>query len=138
MKLKVLLITLMMCFNPLFAQVIYEEFDSYKLDEKRRIKIRLPHNYKADDNVKYPVVIVLDGDYLFEPIVGNIDYQAYWDEIPDCIIVGVNQVSTRFSDFEFSEETYLPSQNGAAFFEFISMELLPYILQQEQVLSLEK
>ena len=116
-----------MCFNPLFAQVIYEEFDSYKLGEKRRIKIRLPHNYKADDNVKYPVVIVLDGDYLFEPIVGNIDYQAYWDEIPDCIIVGVNQVSTRFSDFEFSEETYLPSQNGAAFFEFISMELLPYI-----------
>jgi len=117
----------MTCFNTLFAQVIYEEFDSYKLGEKRGIKIQLPRNYNSDDDKKYPVVIVLDGDYLFEPFVGNIDYQAYWDEIPNCIVVGVNQAATRLSDFEFSEETYLPSQNGAAFFEFISMELLPYI-----------
>jgi predicted alpha/beta superfamily hydrolase len=116
-----------MCVNSLIAQVKYEEFDSYKLGEKRGIKIRLPQNYNADDPMKYPLVIVLDGDYLFEPFAGNIDYQAYWDEIPDCIVVGVNQVSTRLSDFEFSEETYLPSQNGASFFEFISLELLPYI-----------
>jgi predicted alpha/beta superfamily hydrolase len=97
------------------------------LGEKRGIKIQLPNNYNAEDDMKYPLVIVLDGDYLFEPVAGNIDYQAYWDEIPDCIIVGVNQAGTRQSDFEFSQETGLPSQNGATFFEFISMELLPYI-----------
>lgn len=127
MKLKFVLVALIMCFNTLFAQVIYEEFDSYKLGEKRGIKIQLPHNYNGDADMKYPVVIVLDGDYLFEPFVGNINYQAYWDEIPDCIVVGVNQATTRESDFEFSEETFLPSNDGAAFFEFISMELLPYI-----------
>lgn len=127
MKLKLVFTILIMCFQTLYAQVIYEEFDSYKLGEKRAIKIQLPQNYDAEDNMEYPVVIVLDGDYLFEPVAGNIDYQAYWDEIPDCIVVGVNQAATRFLDFEFNEETYLPSQNGATFFEFISMELLPYI-----------
>ena len=127
MKLKVVLITFIMCVNTLIAQVIYEEFDSYKLGEKRVIKIQLPNGYNTEDNKKYPVIIVLDGDYLFEPVAGNINYQAYWDEIPDCIVVGVNQVATRESDFEFNEETYLPSESGATFFEFISMELLPYI-----------
>lgn len=127
MKLKLVFIIFLMCFKTLFAQVIYEEFDSYKLGEKRAIKIQLPQNYNAEDIMSYPLVIVLDGDYLFEPVAGNINYQAYWDEIPDCIIVGINQADTRFSDFEFDEETYMPSQNGATFFEFISMELLPYI-----------
>ena len=127
MKFKIVLITLIMCSNTLFAQTIYEEFDSYKLGEKRGIKIQLPYGYNPEDDKKYPVVLVLDGDYLFEPFAGNINYQAYWDEIPDCIVVGVNQASTRESDFEYSKETYLPSQNGATFFEFISMELLPYI-----------
>ncbi|GGZ84605.1 alpha/beta hydrolase [Algibacter mikhailovii] len=127
MKLKLLLITLLACFNTLFSQVIYEAFDSYKLGEKRNIKIQLPNNYNPEDDLKYPIVLVLDGDYLFEPIVGNINYQAYWGEIPDCIIVGVSQAKTRLSDFEYSNETFLPSQDGAAFFEFISMELLPYI-----------
>lgn len=127
MKFKIILLTLLMCSNTLFAQAIYQEFNSYKLGEKREIKIQLPSGYDPDDDTKYPVVFVLDGDYLFEPFAGNINYQAYWDEIPDCIVVGINQADTRETDFEYSKETYLPSQNGATFFEFISMELLPYI-----------
>jgi len=127
MKILLKILLLFFCINTLNAQTIYEEFDSNKLGEKRDIKIQLPRNFAEDSPMKYPVVIVLDGDYLFEPVAGNIDYQSYWNDMPDCIIVGVNQATTRLSDFEFNDETYLPSQNGATFFEFISLELLPYI-----------
>ena len=127
MKILIKILLLFFCITTLNAQTIYEEFDSNKLGEKRDIKIQLPRNFSEDSPMKYPIVIVLDGDYLFEPVAGNIDYQSYWNDMPDCIIVGVNQATTRLSDFEFNDETYLPSQNGATFFEFISMELLPYI-----------
>lgn len=127
MKNAARLLLLFFCISTLNAQAIYEEFDSNKLGEKRKIKIQLPRNFNPEEDLAYPVIVVLDGDYLFEPVAGNVDYQSYWNDMPDCIIVGVNQATTRLSDFEYNEETFLPSQNGATFFEFVSMELLPYI-----------
>jgi len=109
------------------AQAKYEEFYSTKLDDTRELKIQLPRNYNPEDGRAYPLVIVLDGDYLFEPVVGNIDYQSYWDDMPDCIVVGINQSETRDIDLSFNDDTLLPTEEGAMFFEFISMELIPYI-----------
>lgn len=109
------------------SQAIYENFYSSKLDQERELKIQLPRNYDPDEDISYPLVLVLDGDYLFEPVAGNIDYQSYWDDMPGCIVVGINQADTRDIDLEYNDETYLPSQNGAPFFEFIGMELIPYL-----------
>ena len=109
------------------AQAIYETIDSYKLDGKRDLKIQLPRNYDPESKRTYPLVIVLDGDYLFEPVAGNIDYQAYWEDIPDCIVVGIKQASTREDDFFYAEETNLPINEGADFYEFMGAELIPFI-----------
>ncbi len=109
------------------AQVNYESFNSSKLGEKRDLKILLPRGYNQDDKTEYPLVIVLDGDYLFEPIIGNIDYQSYWDDMPECIVVGVKQADTRDLDFLYNDETNFPAHEGASFFEFIGMELIPHI-----------
>lgn len=109
------------------AQAIYETIDSYKLDGKRELKIQLPRNYDSEAKRTYPLVIVLDGDYLFEPVAGNIDYQAYWEDIPDCIVVGVKQGNTREDDFSYDGDTFLPANEGADFYEFLAAELLPYI-----------
>ena len=109
------------------AQVIYEPFYSSKLDQTREIKIQLPRNYNPEAKNKYPLVIVLDGDYLFEPFAGNLDYQAYWGEMPQCIVVGINQVNTRDTDLFYDKEIYFPAHEGASFFEFIGMELIPFI-----------
>ncbi|WP_245935341.1 alpha/beta hydrolase [Winogradskyella arenosi] len=112
------------------AQAIYKTIDSYKLEGTRELKIQLPRNYNPEDKRSYPLIIVLDGDYLFEPVAGNIDYQSYWEDIPDCIVVGINQASSRVDDFYYDEETYFPSHNGAAFYEFMAAELLPFIEDQ--------
>lgn len=109
------------------AQVIYEPLYSSKLGETREIKIQLPRNYDPEDKNKYPLIIVLDGDYLFEPFAGNLDYQAYWGEMPKSIVVGINQSKTRDKDLFYDKEIYFPAHEGASFFEFIGMELIPHI-----------
>lgn len=109
------------------SQVLYESFQSSKLGEKRDIKIQLPRNYNPEEKIRYPLIVVLDGDYLFEPIIGNVDYQSYWGEMPKCIVVGVNQSTSREKDLYYDDTQFFPSQNGADFFEFLGMELIPYI-----------
>lgn len=109
------------------AQVIYQPIESLKLGETRDLKIQLPRNYNPEDKFQYPLVIVLDGDYLFEPFAGNIDYQAYWGEMPQCVVVGVNQSNSREKDLFYDKEIYFPAHEGASFFEFIGMELIPFI-----------
>ena len=115
------------------SQVLYEPFQSAKLGEARDIKIQLPRNYNPEDKVEYPLIVVLDGDYLFEPVTGNVDYQAYWGEMPKCVVVGISQSKTREKDLFYDKEQFFPAQNGADFFEFVGMELIPYIESKYKV-----
>lgn len=120
-----LLITLVLS-NTLTSQTIYKEINSEKLGESRQLKIQVPRNYDTSDK-KYPVVVVFDGDYLFEIVAGNVDYAAYWEDMPEAIVVGINQYQKREADCYYSEQNSLPIETGAAFFEFVSMELIPFI-----------
>lgn len=110
----------------LSSQVIYEEFESARLGETRKLKIQLPRNYEANTNKVYPIVLVLDGDYLFEPVAGNVDYYSYWEEMPEAIVIGILQDRTRDDDGYYGD-SYFPEETGANFFEFIGLELMPYI-----------
>jgi len=109
------------------AQVKYETFQSSKLGEERQLKIQLPRGYGNNEDKSYPLFIVLDGDYLFEAVAGNVDYYSYWEDMPQSIVVGINQIGKRYDDCMYSEQNSLPIETGAAFFEFIGMELIPYI-----------
>lgn len=110
-----------------FAQTVYKTINSSKLGKERELKIQLPRNYEQNSKKKYPIIIVLDGDYLFEPMAGNVDYYSYWDEIPEVIVVGVNQVQSRQDDSTFDPQRYFPEKKGAQFFEFLGIELLPFL-----------
>lgn len=112
-----------------FSQKTTELFDSSKLGGSREITIGLPSSYEKNPTKKYPILILLDGDYLFEPFYGALNYGAYWDDLPETIIVGIsqNKKDERIGDSEYNTEDGLPSETGAKFFEFIGGELLPYI-----------
>jgi len=116
-----------LCLGVLNSQTIYEEFQSAKLGASRELKIQLPRNYEENSEKQYPLFIVFDGDYLFEPVAGNVDYYSYWEDMPEAIVVGINQVNSRDEDNHYSDQTYFPVESGAKFFEFIGMELIPYI-----------
>ena len=75
--LKIKFLILYFFINISFSQTIYDSFESEFLKESRELKIQLPRNY--DDNTKkdYPLIIVLDGDYIFEAVSGSVDYLLY-------------------------------------------------------------
>lgn len=109
------------------AQVKYETIKSSKLEQTRELKIQLPRGYDTNEGKRYPIFIVLDGDYLFEAVAGIVDYYSYWEDMPESIVVGINQVDTRFDDCLYSQKNSLPIDNGSDFFEFVGLELIPYI-----------
>lgn len=111
----------------LYSQTAYKTINSARLKQSRELKIQLPRNYEANKEKTYPVILVLDGDYLFEPVAGNVDFYSYWDEIPEAIVVGVNQHASRQADTFYDEKMFVPSKSGADFFEFLGMELLPLL-----------
>ncbi len=126
---KTKLATLFFCVSCLLlnAQVKYESIESSKLGESRQLKIQLPRSYNSNEDKSYPLFVVLDGDYLFEVVAGNVDYYSYWEDMPEAIIVGVNQNGFRYDDCMYSQQNSLPIETGASFFEFIGTELVPYI-----------
>lgn len=110
-----------------FSQKKTDTIFSKKMNEKRIIDISLPESYNQSKDRKYPLMFLMDGDYLFDPVSGAIKYGNYWDDLPEVIIVGLRQnySNTRDLDVEIDEENGLPTQKGADFFEFIGAELLP-------------
>lgn len=128
MKKTILLLCSLIASSQLgFSQVEYKVLESEKLQTKRELKIQLPRNYKSNVKKSYPLVLVFDGDYLFEPVAGNVDYYSYWEDMPEALVVGINQSKTRMDDTKYDLENYLPVDQGADFFEFIGEELLPLL-----------
>lgn len=135
MKLHLLTSILLITGLATFAQTDYKEVTSEILGTSRQIKVQLPRNYEANLEKSYPVIVVMDGDYLFEPVAGNVDYYSYWEEMPQVIVVGINQVDSRDDDTYYDDVSYLPSDTGAGFFEFVGLELMPYLDQNYRTSS---
>lgn len=111
----------------MFSQNKTELFNSNRLGEAREITISLPASYENNPTKKYPILVLLDGNYLFDPFYGALRYGAYWDDLPETIIIGINQKNSRSNDCQYDDTEGLPTAKGAAFFEFIGGELVPYI-----------
>ncbi|MCL6460991.1 MAG: alpha/beta hydrolase [Flavobacterium micromati] len=129
------LLLLLLISASVFSQKTVISFDSKVLGESREITIGLPSSLTINPNKKYPILILLDGDYLFDPFYSALKYGSHWDEMPETIIVGIsqNKNNDRYKDCNFDQEDGVPSGKGAQFFEFIGAELLPYIEQKYPV-----
>lgn len=109
------------------AQEIVENFHSQKLGADRELTIIVPPSYEKEKDKKYPLVLVLDGDYLTDPVSGIFSYTSYWDDLPEAIIVGISQGDTREDDTAFDKDSGFPVETGAQFFDFIGTELMPHL-----------
>lgn len=118
-----------------FSQKTTESFVSNKLGASREIIIGLPAGYEQNSTKKYPILILLDGDYLFDPFFGSLNYGAYWEDLPETIIIGISQNlnQERIDDSNYDDFNGVPAEKGARFFEFIGSELLPYIEKKYRV-----
>lgn len=134
MKKKLLLIAVMFT-APLLAQVKHEEVESRKLGATRSISVALPQYYNEDKNKVYPLIVLLDGEYLLGPFQGTLQYANYWDDLPEAIIVAIDQTEKdqREEDTQVSELNNMPTGSGEMFYQFIATELLPYIEKNYRV-----
>ncbi|WP_297508918.1 alpha/beta hydrolase-fold protein [Flavobacterium sp.] len=128
MKKTLLILALALSLNGL-SQTTKDSIFSSKLNTYRHLSVALPPSYEQDKKRTYPLLLVLDGDYLFDPFLGTLKYGYYWDDLPEVILVGLNHSNDRERDEECQadETTGLPTGMGESFFEFLGGELLPYL-----------
>lgn len=132
---KLVLFFVLLFVLPTFSQKEVETFTSARLGEVREITISLPPSYTKDSKKKFPLVLLLDGDYLMDPFLGVLNYGTYFEDFPEVIVVGITQNYNheRDTDCQTEEATGLPIGKGNHFFDFIGMELMPYITKKYRV-----
>jgi len=132
---KSLLLLLLIFSSPVFSQKIIDTIASKSLDEDREITISLPNSYENQPKQRFPILVLLDGDFLFDPFQGALSYGNYWDDLPEVIIIGItqNKNNERSADCTIDKTNGLPSEKGERFYEFIGLELIPYIEKKYRV-----
>lgn len=120
--------------RPATDSLVFTEFYSKILAEKRRIIVHLPLNYVKEPNKNYPVMYVLDGGNQDVHTSDKISVLAGAEVIPECIVVGIlNTKTSRNRDqtppFMQTETEDPTSELGKAdqFLYFIEKELIPKI-----------
>ena len=103
------------------------------LSEERRILIRLPRRYEADQAVRYPVLYKLDGDNQLQRYDDSIDVLHSAGAMPDVLVVAIpNAPGQRNRDLtpaslHQDETAGGPMGRGDRFLDFIERELIPLV-----------
>ncbi|WP_178988721.1 alpha/beta hydrolase-fold protein [Winogradskyella schleiferi] len=116
-----------------FQTEIIDTVYSETLKENREFWVKLPKNYNPNDNVKYPVVYLLDGFSLKKNL--EAVYDNYWGHyLPHMILIGISNKTDRIRDLTTSQikmrrgQAMNAATGGAEnFSHFIEKELIPYI-----------
>ena len=130
-KIILLLVVILSCSG--YSQKVKDSVMFKKQKVYRELTISLPPSYSKETKKTYPLLFLLDGDYLFDPFQGALSYGNYWDDLPEVIIVGISQGNERNDDCTIDDATGLPEEKGADFFEFIGGELMPYIQSKYRI-----
>lgn len=107
-----------------------EKIVSAKIGETREFYVSLPDNYAAAGE-KYPVLLMLDGEFNFNSgVIGGLRHAAQLGEMPEFIIVGIPNTD-RAKDCFPEELTYGDGSKAGGradrFLDFIREELVPHI-----------
>ncbi len=108
------------------------------LSQTRRLNVALPASFASTGSARrYPVIIVFDGEYSFAPTVAAAQYLAAAGQIPEAVVVAVENLSDSFRDRVrdltppgLSVSGSSRNENGGKFLDFIERELLPAVAAQ--------
>lgn len=111
------------------------------LEESREYYVHLPESFDPESEHLYPVLYVLDGDYIMDAV--STVYKYYWGGfMPEMIIIGIANLENRKRDLTTSDLAYEQGvrfngeQGGAEqFTAFLEKELLPHIENKYPVSS---
>src|SRR5687767_2438089 len=110
----------------LFCQTLGREY---------RLSVALPDSYRTSTQA-YPVIYVLDGDFLFGMAAGLTRFTNWFRGIPEVIIVGISYGMESYDqwgplrerDFKIPEVRDAPSDSAAnLFLDALTQEMIPFI-----------
>ncbi|MBS1789290.1 MAG: hypothetical protein JST85_16310 [Acidobacteria bacterium] len=119
------------------------EISSAILKETRRILVVLPASYaQSAPDRRYPVTVVVDGEYLMPAVATVSDELTRNGQIPESVIVGIENIGG--TNFQASNQKRVydltppglsvsgsnRNQGGDRFLDFIEKELLPAVDHQ--------
>ena len=130
---KILIILILTVSKTLFCQkTLVETFESKILNEKRTIRIHIPKSFEKTEN--FPLILTLDGEYMFYNLIGNSELLLATEKIPESVIVGIDQnyfdstkIWARNNDCSYNSKNAELKGKGIKFKEFIEKELVPYL-----------
>ncbi len=107
-----------------------EKIASAKVGETREFYVSLPDRY-CESGEKYPVLLMLDGEFNFNSgVIGGLRHAAQLGEMPEFIIVGIRNTDRGKDSFP-EELTYSDGSKAGGradrFLDFIREELVPHI-----------
>jgi predicted alpha/beta superfamily hydrolase len=112
------------------------------LHQERQIYIHVPKQDSANPNKTFPVLYLLDGENHFQILSAYIDYLSHWGVIPPIMVVGIisndrrKDLTPTRSIIGYDgkvDSTYNTSGGNEDFFQFMQVELLPYIEKNYKV-----
>ena len=103
------------------------------LKETRRIYVALPPSFaKSAPARRYPVVVVVDGEELLQPVAVVSEHLTSMGQIPEAIIIGIENTN-RLRDLTppgLSVSGSTTHEGGDRFLDFVEQELLPAVDRQ--------
>lgn len=134
-------------FSDYYSQATAENLYSNHVGDTFRIFKSMPKGYSNESAVKYPLIIILDGNAFFESVVSELKFNTFIGLIPKSIIIGIGYKdfstmdSLRSRDYTYPTaipEYEMDLSGGAAKFKrFIDTELIPK-LTREHMIDIDK
>lgn len=122
------LLGMVCCCTMLRAQQNFQNISQYQLTSKAtgfsyELFVALPKNYAATDTTRYPVLYVLDGNFMFPVMHAMQLYLNEAEETKDLIVVGIGYPTPSImSSMQYRTPDYTPTRD-TAFEHMLTAEL---------------
>jgi predicted alpha/beta superfamily hydrolase len=130
-------------FSTIYTAPVKRAMYSSNVKDSFTIFQSIPSSYNKDSAKQYPLVILLDANAFFEPLLGNLKFNTFIGDMDESIITGIGYKdfptmdSLRNRDYTYPAAIpeYEMSVSGGAdkFKKFIDEELLPEIKAEYKI-----
>ncbi|MEM6719964.1 MAG: alpha/beta hydrolase-fold protein [Bacteroidota bacterium] len=138
MKKLLVILTLILSKTSFSQKTVVETFHSEILNEERVIRIHIPKTF--DKSERFPLILTLDGEYMFYNLVGNSELLLATEKIPETVIVGIDQnyqdssnKYIRWQDCDYDPKKGELRGKAIKFKKFITQELIPYLTNNYKI-----
>jgi uncharacterized protein len=130
-------------FSKYYSDPTSEEVYSQQVRDTFKLFKATPEGYGNDSTIKYPLIIILDGNAFFESTVSELKFSSFIGLVPKSIVIGIAYKDFKTMDSlrsrDYTYPTAIPeyemalSGGAAKFKKFIDQELIPKLTKEYKI-----